>query len=153
VRRVTYRWGAAKHHATLTGWGVCVAQKVLFEAVHGLVRDDFDPYRRKLAKVPVEKFMTERFADIPVPPTAAEQLALRERLKQLLLRARGEAVKTALPFAEADLAAFVRAMSDDAEAKQLFCLNRTNASAEHAPLPKAAALRCGNAPHWAGCFT
>ena len=93
------------------------------EAVHGLVRDDFDPYRRKLAKVPVERFMTERFADIPVPPTAAEQLALRDRLKQLLLRARGEAVKTALPLADADLVAFVRAMSDDAEAKQLFCLN------------------------------
>jgi hypothetical protein len=77
----------------------------LFEAVHGLVRDDFDPYRRTLAKVPVERFMTERFADIPVPPSAAEQLALRDRLKQVVLRARDEAV------------------SHDAEAKQLFCLN------------------------------
>jgi hypothetical protein len=95
----------------------------LFEAVHGLVRDDFDPYRRTLAKVPVERFMTERFADIPVPPSAAEQLALRDRLKQVVLRARDEAVKTALPFAEADFVAFVCAMSHDAEAKQLFCLN------------------------------
>lgn len=98
--------------------------EALQQGARALLPDDELLQGGKLGSFTVERFMTERVADFRTPSNGKERALLREYFKIFTLRVRGEPPgKAKLPFSDEAFAAFERAMSDDPEARQLFCLD------------------------------
>jgi hypothetical protein len=83
-----------------------------------------DPAGRKFMGHETEEIMVEEFADARLPVTVADSRALRAKIAFVMQKARGAAPEGAPPrlaVSDAEIAAFGRALGDDADAKRLFC--------------------------------
>lgn len=83
-----------------------------------------DPAGRKFISYETEEIMVEEFADARLPVTAGDSRALRAKIAFVMQKARGgapEGPSPRLAVSDAEIAAFGRALGDDADAKRLFC--------------------------------
>ena len=99
--------------------------------------DDPDPEQRRLAAIPIEQMMLERFGDVVAPKTNLEKRQLLARAYFLRARIAGQSAEQARsavariapeapaapPVSEAQIALLGRLLRNPSDAADLFCRN------------------------------